>query len=287
MVGRPEFVEFFCGEQYRAMTVNVVVPLDGSALAERALDCGRSLAAKLGGELVVVGSAIDDDDEYTDLAAYLNGLELPRQSSREMLVRVGAAKAIDTIARRMAPCLVCMSARGRGARAAAVLGSVTAQVLAQGAAPVLVTGPEVSWSAGTKCDSLLVCVDDTPQSVLAVEPATLLAAEFGVAVHYVTVIERPTEIDGVRDAITERLTNSGLALPEVEVLVAGDAAAALVRRAKMRPGTVLVMATHGRTRTQKLVLGSVTSSVVRRADGPVLAVPPHRAATTWRDWRQG
>ena len=266
-----------------AVTVNVIVPLDGSALAERALDCGCSLAERLGGELVVVGSA--NDDEYTDLAAYLNALELPKQSPREILARVGAAKAIDTVARRHGPCLVCMSARGRGGRAAAVLGSVTAHVLTQGAVPVLVVGPEVSWSARMECDSLLVCVDDTPESVLVVDPATQLASRLGVAVSLVTVVERPTEIAGIRDAIGVRLVDSGLGSQELDVLVADDVAGALVRRAKTRPGTVLAMATHGRTRTQKLVVGSVASSVIRRADGPVLAVPPHRAATTWREWR--
>ena len=261
-----------------------MVPLDGSALAERALACGRSLAAKLSGGLVVVGSAIDDDD-YPDLAAYLHGLELPRQTGREILARVGAAKAIDTVARRWAPCLVCMGARGRGPRAASVLGSVTAQVLAQGAGPVLVVGPEVSWSARTECDSLLVCVVDTPESVLAVEPSTQLASQLGVAVGLITVVEHSSEVDGVRDAIGARLVDAGSELKDVEVLVSGDAAGALVGRAKTRPGTVLAMSTHGRTRTQKLIAGSVALSVIGRADAPVLAMPPHRAATTWREWR--
>lgn len=265
------------------MAVNVIVPLDGSGPAESALHCGRSLAAKLGGHLVVVASTTDDS-EYGDLAAYLSGLELPHESHREIRARLDAAKAIDTVTRQWAPSVVCMSAHGRTARTAAVLGSVTAQVLREGAAPVLIVGPRVDWSATTTCDSLLVCVDDTPDSMVAVEPARQLATELGVPLNFVTVVEQSTTADNARDAVRARLAENDETSADVEVVVAGDVASALVQQARARPGTVLAMGTHGRTRAQKLVAGSATLSVIRHAGSPVLAVPPHRAATSWRDW---
>ena len=45
----------------------------------------------------------------------------------------------------------------------------------------------------------------------------------------------------------------------------------------LRPG-LLVIGTHGRSGFQRLVLGSVTEKVLRRAECPVLSVPPRAAA---------
>lgn len=266
--------------------VNMIVPVDGSDRAEVALGCGRSLATKLGGELVVVAAAVSDDD-YEDLAAYLNGLELPTGTHREIRSRLSAAKAIDTVTRWWAPSLVCMSSRGRTARSAAVLGSVTAEVLMQGAAPILIVGPAVTWTASTRCESVLVCIEGGPSSIDAVAPAVQLASELAVPVRFVTIVNDSGETNTARESVHAQLADNNLSSKAIDVLVADDVAAALVERTAAEPGMALAMATHGRTRTQKLVTGSVALAVIKRATSPVLAVPPHRSAKAWRDWRLG
>ena len=261
------------------MSLNVIVPLDGSAAAERALGCARPLAAATGGELILVTSTNLRVD-YEDHASYLNvkGFGADR---REILVGVGPAKAIDTVARRWAPSLVCMASHGRSARAAAVLGSVAGQVLAQGSAPVLVVGPGVGWPAGTHCDSILVCVNDSPESLSGVDAAKDLSTFLGLPLRVLTVVHDSVDAQRRRDTIRAHLTDVDVTA-DIEVLVSDDAVEALVGRAAA-PGNILVIATRGATRTQKFILGGVALDLIARAANPVLAVPPHRAARPWRD----
>jgi len=55
-------------------------------------------------------------------------------------------------------------------------------------------------------------------------------------------------------------------------VTAGDSADAIVRMATELGADLIVMATHGRTGFQHIVLGSVAEKVVRHAPGPVLTI---------------
>ena len=57
----------------------------------------------------------------------------------------------------------------------------------------------------------------------------------------------------------------------------GDPASETVRVAQETGADLIVMGTHGRTGFQRLVLGSVAETVLRRAPCPVLTVPPRAA----------
>lgn len=55
----------------------------------------------------------------------------------------------------------------------------------------------------------------------------------------------------------------------------GNAATEILARAKATSSDLIVMGTHGRAGFERLVLGSVTEKVLRKAACPVLTVPPH------------
>jgi nucleotide-binding universal stress UspA family protein len=61
----------------------------------------------------------------------------------------------------------------------------------------------------------------------------------------------------------------------VEALAyAGDPASLIVDEARSRPASLIVMSTHGRSGVSELVYGSVAGEVIRRAQSPVLVIPP-------------
>jgi nucleotide-binding universal stress UspA family protein len=61
----------------------------------------------------------------------------------------------------------------------------------------------------------------------------------------------------------------------VEALAFGeDPATILVETARARPTSIIVMSTHGRSGVGELVFGSVAEAVVRRAERPVVVIPP-------------
>jgi nucleotide-binding universal stress UspA family protein len=76
----------------------------------------------------------------------------------------------------------------------------------------------------------------------------------------------------------QRLADEAGATGPVECeVVEGPAAPEILRRAAALPADLLVLGTHGRSGFERLMLGSVTEKVVRRAACPVLTVP-RRAA---------
>jgi nucleotide-binding universal stress UspA family protein len=67
---------------------------------------------------------------------------------------------------------------------------------------------------------------------------------------------------------------------ETKVVEAMDAGAAIVELAESLDAGLIVMATHGRTGTARLLLGSTAEKVLRHARRPVMAVPRHAQGLT-------
>jgi nucleotide-binding universal stress UspA family protein len=66
---------------------------------------------------------------------------------------------------------------------------------------------------------------------------------------------------------------AGTRVPFEFDLAEGSTAAEIVREAEAMPADLVVMGTHGRSGFERLVLGSVTEKVLRKAACPVLTVP--------------
>jgi nucleotide-binding universal stress UspA family protein len=160
----PVFVARVVGGRPLGDRPNILVPLDGSAFAEKALPVAANLAVELGGELTILqavplagsfpppGAAAWDvcalDILQSDALAYLN--EVTKEYSLQhakVLVRVGqAARAIVDAAN--APSLVVMATHVHPRWRRMLVGSVTDQVLRYTAGPVvLVRGRAPSGTA--------------------------------------------------------------------------------------------------------------------------------------------
>ncbi|MCH7483076.1 MAG: universal stress protein [Chloroflexi bacterium] len=84
------------------------------------------------------------------------------------------------------------------------------------------------------------------------------------------VAERFREEAVKRLAEAESLIGGGTATRSV--VLDGDPATAIIKEADKQPGTLIVMATHGRSGIGRWLLGSVTDKVVRHAHHPTLVV---------------
>lgn len=71
-------------------------------------------------------------------------------------------------------------------------------------------------------------------------------------------------------------TTGGQLSPDVEV-DAGPPARMILERASSLPADLIVLGTHGTSGFERLVLGSVTEKLLRKAACPVLTVPPRAA----------
>jgi nucleotide-binding universal stress UspA family protein len=72
-------------------------------------------------------------------------------------------------------------------------------------------------------------------------------------------------------AVAERLAKRGITRVETSVWY-GPAAAAIIEAAKLKKADMIVMSTHGRSGLGRLILGSVTESVLRGTTTPICIV---------------
>jgi nucleotide-binding universal stress UspA family protein len=268
---------------------SVVVPLDGSPRAERALPVARSVAAAGGASLVLVTVVeAGADAAARRLALEQRAAELQRHGPTvltvEVEVRTGPTldELVDVVASLPDP-LVCMSTRGRGTIARTLLGSVADGIVRSGAAPVLLTGPALrdGWDAGGRA-RVLVGVDGSSAAATAISAGGRLARVLGGDVVVVEVLEpmiplapgarvvegTPAVADGVA-----ALRGAGLEATGV-VVEDADVAGALLRTAEAHGASVVCVATHGRGGLARIALGSVADRMVRDATVPVLVARP-------------
>ncbi len=119
--------------------------------------------------------------------------------------------------------------------------------------------------------------------------ATSLARDTGATLHIVHVEEPPMVYGGGemyygmpdpnQDHLKEMLSKvvpTDDQVPHEHHMVTGDPAGAITRLAEAEDVDMIIMGTHGRTGLMRLLMGSVTEAVVRRAACPVLTYrQPH------------
>jgi nucleotide-binding universal stress UspA family protein len=137
--------------------------------------------------------------------------------------------------------------------------------------------------------------DFTPASDHAFRIAGSLARDYGARLLVLHVAPPETVYSGLiggpapktyRDDVDSQLRS--LTLPELGILPEhelreGDAATEILRVASADGGDLIVMATHGRSGMERLVMGSVAEAVMRHAACPVLVVQAPLSRTAEND----
>lgn len=257
---------------------DIVVPLDGSPEAERALASALELVRRTGVPLRVLSRTLHGDEE--ELAGYLADLADRHAAVTDVETQLVDVESIPgAIMAGVGPrTLVCMSSHGRG-RSEALLGSVTEAFLRTLGHPVLVVGPHVSPAPSFHDRRIVVCLDGSDLSELSLGPARAWSEALGLPLWLVQVIPpgpgvgAATGGDVVESGHLASLAHRAGGVEGWEVVHNDEPAGGLVGFAGTGPVAMLVMTTHGRTGWDRLRLGSVTAATVHRAVVPVLVVP--------------
>jgi nucleotide-binding universal stress UspA family protein len=264
------------------MFERILVPLDGSPLAESILEWLRPLLRRKDAE-VTLARAVDVEKTLarTDTSAalaqarqeadrYLAGLQarLVEQGIRALrLVCEGlpeealleAARGFDLIA---------LSTHGRTGLSRFVFGSVAEKILRASPVPVLIAR-SFEREGEMPFRKILVPTDgsEASRAVLpaAVEAARLFDAEL-VFLHVES--EAPVPVDAYVGTLSEPVEG----VRATELRIKGDAASQIVDLCRPHGIDLVAMATHGRSGLDRWVLGSVTEKVIRAAPVPVLVV---------------
>ena len=145
-----------------------------------------------------------------------------------------------------------------------------------------------------KLKNIIVTTDLSAHSLAALEMATSLADQYHATLSILYVAdESPPPMIGLdspqgrefqkhirkraRALLTDFVASGMKGRTSVRRVVrVGDPPRAINRFAAGKPGSVVVMATHGHTGLAHVLLGSVTEQVVRTSSVPVVTVKPKR-----------
>lgn len=267
----------------------IVVPLDGSTFAERAVRTACSLALRLEGARVVLLHCAESEpdgararlEELAELFADAVDLEV------RVVRDVDPADAIDDALAGDTESLVCMATHGHGGVRSAVLGSVTRQAVCRSTRPLVLVGPRCrSVLLPGERGRLIVCSDGSPFAESVLPAAADLCDRLRLEPWVVEVVAPdedpesarrvPNRMEGAALADLGRLVER-LARPAATTVLHGTPSRAISQFAEELPAAMIAMATHGRTGLTQLAMGSVAAEVVRHAPCPVLVSRPPTA----------
>ncbi|HEX6239195.1 MAG TPA: universal stress protein [Acidimicrobiales bacterium] len=264
----------------------VVVPVDGSPFAERALPVAAWTADALGVGTYLV-QVVPSDGEAEPVIRYLDSTARRHGvTSWDVLRADDVSEAIAGTLTGDEPGLPCLATHGRD-RSAAVLGSVAEAVVERVAMPVVLAGPQ-SRPARADDAPIMAGVDGGDDDGQVVEAALGWAATTGRRLVVATVAEPvpapyredrpvrrghgPPDPEGYVEALVERALGSGV---EVVGRVAYDPVSVRDGLVDLAGDTtaLVVLGTHHRSRPARTLRGSHAARIVHDLRVPALLVP--------------
>ena len=292
------------------MYTKILIPLDGSKLAEGVLPYARALAKVLG--IPVDLLYVNDPNDPTACAPfmaseYLNSLVESFGGTvavRSVVEAGNTAATIVDVAAAEPDRLIAMATHGYSGPKRWFLGSVAEKVLRAAANHILIVRPANGEPrVAVTLTTVLVPLDGSPLAEKVLPTVSELALRLTLQVVLVRVTRRiysaPPEgflplfgatVPNLKkfwaEANTEaneyliekanQLLRQGLTQVTPLVFESGvdGAAGAIIDLVKKTPDNFVAMCTHGESGIGNWLVGSVTERVVRHSTGPVLVIRP-------------
>ncbi len=287
----------------------ILVPLDGSELAEGALPYATALASALGAKIVLLsaweGTERDMDATFPSMAAeieqkanahfggYLDGIRKRAGNGADTIVRAGEpGDVILDVAREIEARAIVIATHGRSGVGRWLYGSTASHVLRHSDVPVLAVGPHVLEHPKTDVSMkhILVPLDGSALSEAALAPATELAKALGARISIVRAInwaaeaypytlpevyapQLDQELEAGAKAYVRRMQSSVQGVASDAFIVRAAAAAGLMDFVDKERIDLVVMTTHARGGLARAALGSVADRMLQ-GSAPVLLIRP-------------
>lgn len=289
---------------------SILVPLDFSEFSMKALEYAINLAEKYFSQITLLHAIVlfqDDIDEEERLQEYEDMIRKREENIREYFTKnqreierkgitvkseiirgISAADTILEFINKLPIDIVIMGTHGRSGLKHLFQGSVAEKVVRLSPVPVLT----VHRSTQNFClKRLLVPIDFSLHSKKAIDFAISLADNFNANIDFVHVIEQDIHpsfyasgiysISQIDKDLKNRVIENMKAFvedqlnPDIKaeyVVCEGKSHKEIINLSKEEKTDMIVIATHGLTGMDYILLGSTTEKVVRWANSPVLTV---------------
>jgi nucleotide-binding universal stress UspA family protein len=286
------------------MFSRILVPLDGSRLAEQILPFARFFATplNLAVDLFTVIESASNHPSWSPARArgYLEGVREKYFSSgvsTNFHVETGEAATVIIERYRNDPhCLIAMATHGMSGLRRWLMGSVTSKVVQHAANPLLIIRPteKADPVIPASLRTIIVPLDGSALAEKALPTVIGLAKPLKLEVQLVRAYTPAAETYIIADGVIAQSTaqfNQNLKA-EVETYlegkvqalraeglenvtataVLGDAASEIIDFARRTENNLVAMSTHGRSGVGRWLLGSVAEKVVQHSQDPVLLI---------------
>jgi nucleotide-binding universal stress UspA family protein len=292
------------------MFERILLPLDGSELAESAISYTRDLASELGAEVTLLHVCPPEHDAYLHMhQIYLNTIVDGLQQSIKLLnpdrspkiqaevISGDPAKIIFDYVKLKDINMVVLTTCGASGLRAWALGSVADKIVRNVGVPCLLIRARNEFVPEAKgiIRKILVTLDGSDASKTVIPYAVELAKKLkaGITLFSMAQTVYAQHLDSVGsgigvnwdsiDANTEKYTDLDLSKIEEEVKAEGvevnrvsylgiDAGFEVLEMEKRVQADLVVMATRGRSPIARWAFGSVAEKVLREGEKPILVI---------------
>jgi nucleotide-binding universal stress UspA family protein len=294
------------------MFERILLPLDGSEIAEMALSYGEELASKLGSEVILYHVHGHEHSQQEHMhQMYLDRLAetvqrnvrkgQPKGTEVKVTTKVEAGKPTENICnlvdKNKVDLIIMAAVSASGLKVGKMLGSVTDHVCQTVPIPVMLIRPQSVKQTDKKrrlVNRILIPLDGSELSKLALPVGEELATKLKVSV---TLFQMAKMIRFYGDGTgtmayidytkfdedeEKRVSSEMIALQKelkekgldvTSVVTSGfDAAAEIIDVCKKTGTDLVVMSTHGRSGLGRWVFGNVAEKVLRHGETPLLLV---------------
>lgn len=297
------------------MFKHILIPLDGSRLAESVLPYSVALCKKSAAQVTLLhviekgaSAEIHGERHLTNeveacnylgeiAEKYFSGVSnVERHVHTDEVSHVPAS--IVQHSSELKPDLIILCTHGQGGIRDMVVGSIAQQVVSNGQVPVLLVHPGQKFSGFS---SLLVALDGDPEHDRALDLAADLARMLTASLRLLRVVPTYDTLTGEHAALSTMLPNTTLAYLDVMEEEAvhylqerlnrfcgegieceaevqrGDPAQEVVKSAMNSNVDLIILGTHGKSGLNAFWSGSVTPKIIARTKIPILLFPVRSA----------
>jgi nucleotide-binding universal stress UspA family protein len=295
------------------MFTHLLVPLDGSKLAEGSLAVASMLCQKLNAVATLIHIIEEDapqeihgERHLTDedeACRYLNEIAEKYFLPDAVTCHVHAEKVQDVAqsisdhSGELAPDLIVMCTHGKSGLRDFMVGSIAQQIIGLGKTPILLVNPLEDDHETVRFTKILVALDGDPAHDASLPVAAELAQKLGAGLHLLTVVHTLGTLPGERAATGWMLPGATramldmdeeTALEHLQILAGewrkkglsvttevlrGDPAQQIVANTVNVGADLIALATHGKSGMSAFWSSSVGPRVVGSSETPLLLIP--------------
>ena len=280
------------------MYEKILVPLDGSRVAEVALSSAEDLARRLDSRIVLLSIAESAEaQDYHKQEIYLSNIaaDISKREKEQPELFQGKGLNIDSVVLVGQPAeeiirysnqenisLIIMSTHGHSGIKRWTLGRMTDRVLRATERPlVLVRAGNTGAgndSKGILFHKVVISLDGSEESEAVISPIAELAARLQTEVTLLQVVARSYRVYADAEAYLETVLHllRSKGINANSVVRMGTAANEIIKLADETKADIVAMSTHGRSGIRQWAIGSVADRVLRRGNSHVLLVRSHQ-----------